>query len=300
MGGVGPSTARFHAADYVVPAGLDMDFSRQQTAIDSMADARRMFDGYDTGILFADYYIGQILNCLADQGVLDETAIVVSADHGENLGELNIHGNHETADAITTRVPLIVRWPGVTDGQAGRVDDALHYHLDFAATSIELAGGTVPDNWDGISSAGALEQGQSAGRDHLVVSQATATCQRGVRFDYDGRSYIFVRTYFDSYYGFDEQMLFNLTDDPHEQHNLAEQQPDVVAHAMALLDHWHADMMQSATHDIDPMQTVLREGTTLSREIKPRYLDRLRAAGRHDWVERVEAGTTMNRTIEEH
>jgi choline-sulfatase len=292
--GVGPSTARFHPANYALPANIEMDFSRQQSTIDSMAEARRMFDGYDTGVLFADHYIGQILNCLADQGVLEETAIIISADHGENLGELNIHGNHETADAITTRVPLIVRWPGATDGQAGRVDDALHYHLDFAATSIELVGGTVPDNWDGVSFADTLRQGESSGRDHLVVSQAVVNCQRGVRFDRDGCSYMCVRTYFDCYYGFDEIMLFDLSEDPHEQHNLAAQRPEIVAHAMTLLDQWHAQMMQSATHEIDPMTTVLREGPSQSRGIRAKYLDRLRAAGRDDWAQRVEAGTTLN------
>jgi len=45
--------------------------------------------------------------------------IIISADHGENLGELNIYGDHQTADQITCRVPLIVKWPGVTDRVSG-------------------------------------------------------------------------------------------------------------------------------------------------------------------------------------
>ena len=48
---------------------------------------------------------------LDDQNVLEETAIIISADHGENLGELNIYGDHQTADQITCRVPLVVSWP---------------------------------------------------------------------------------------------------------------------------------------------------------------------------------------------
>ena len=50
-----------------------------------MADARKMFDGYDLGVRYADEYLGRIFNALADQRVLDETAIVISADHGETL-----------------------------------------------------------------------------------------------------------------------------------------------------------------------------------------------------------------------
>jgi arylsulfatase A-like enzyme len=82
-------------------------------------------------------------------GILDETAIIISADHGENLGELNVYGDHQTADAITCKVPLIMRWPGVTDAQCGRVDDALLYHFDFAATCADLAGGTPSGEADG-------------------------------------------------------------------------------------------------------------------------------------------------------
>src|SRR5207248_4662020 len=107
------------------------DWPRQPTKIDSMEQVRRMFDGYDAGVRYADEHIGRLFNALADQGVLDETAIIISADHGENLGELNIYGDHQTADQITCRVPLIVRWPGILTG--GRVDRALHYHVDLAA-----------------------------------------------------------------------------------------------------------------------------------------------------------------------
>ena len=52
------------------------------------------------------------MNALADLGILEETAVIVSADHGENLGELNVYCDHQTADQLTVRVPLIISWPG--------------------------------------------------------------------------------------------------------------------------------------------------------------------------------------------
>ena len=42
---------------------------------------RRMFDGYDNGVRDADEHIGRLFNALADQGVLDDTVIIISADH---------------------------------------------------------------------------------------------------------------------------------------------------------------------------------------------------------------------------
>lgn len=257
---------------------------RQPVQASSMDEVRRMFDGYDTGVRFADEHVGRILDALAEQGVLDQTAVIISADHGENLGELNVYGDHHFADQITTHVPLIIRWPGVTG--APRVDTALHYHVDFAATTIELAGGEVHRGWDGVSFAEALKQGQEAGRDYLVVSQGAWSCQRAVRFD----DYICIRSYHDGYHAFPDVMLFDVIRDPHEQHDLAAQNPDVVTQALRMLDDWHMDMMRTATHPQDPMWTVLGEGGPLhTRGALPKYLERLRQTGRAEWADRLAA-----------
>jgi choline-sulfatase len=263
------------------------DFPMQPTVMDSMDDVRLMFDGYDCGTRYADDFIGQILDSLAQQGVLDQTAIIITADHGENLGELNIYGDHQTADHITARVPLIIRWPGVTDAQAGRVDDALHYHMDFAATTIELTGGTVPDNWDGRAFTKSLQAGESEGRDYLVLSQGAWCCQRAVRFKGPaGQDLICIRSYHDAYHAYRQVMLFDLNNDPHEQHNLADEHPDWVASADALLNQWHQQMMETATTKIDPMDTVLAEGGPLhARGQLPAYLKRLEQTGRSQWAQ---------------
>ena len=41
-----------------------------------------------------------------------KTAVIVSADHGENFGELGVCVDHVTADYATNRIPLIIKWPG--------------------------------------------------------------------------------------------------------------------------------------------------------------------------------------------
>lgn len=263
---------------------LSQRWPKQPAAIDSMAAARRVFDGYDAGTAYADHHVGLVLDALAKQGVLDDTAIIVTSDHGETLGELNVYGDHQFADSITCRVPMIIRWPGVTDAQAGRVDSGLYLQNDFAATIVELLGGTVPEIWDGRPFTAAFKSAQSAGRAWLVVSQAAWTCMRGVRFD----QYHFLRIYHDGYHGLPEVMLFDLRNDPHELHDLAPQRPDLVQKAGALLEQWHADMMRTATHATDPMWTVLREGGAYhARGQLPNYLERLRATGRTAWADRL-------------
>jgi arylsulfatase A-like enzyme len=252
--------------------------------MDSIEKVRMMFDGYDTGVKYADDHIGRVLNTLADLGVLDETAIVLSADHGENLGELNVYGDHQTADECTCHLPLIIRWPGVTDGQRGRVDDGLHYHVDFAATAVELAGGTVPESWDGRSFAPALKRGVSAGRDHLVLSQAAWCVQRAVRWD----SHLYIRTWDDAWHDYPGEMLFDVARDPHELNDLAPSRADLVAQGRAKMDGWQRAMRPEGWPHPDPIQTVLSEGGSLhGREGGASYLDRLRATHRADVARRL-------------
>lgn len=270
-GGVGPHSAQevmgFDIIDY-------SEYPLQPTQIASMNDVRALFDGYDLGVRYADEHIGNILALLKEQGIYDDTIIIVSADHGENLGELNIYGDHQTADYITNRVPLIMRMPHV---QAG-VEDGLIYHLDYAATLIELLGGQVPENWDGQSFAKALDANTVFnGRPYVVLSQGAWSCQRSVRFD----NYVMMRSYHDGYHGFPDLMLFNIVDDPHEQHDLADEQPDVVQRGSSLLESWYAAMMRTSSHPFDPLWRVLHEGGPLhTRGHLPAYLNRLRSTGR--------------------
>jgi len=263
-------------------AGWTNRFPRIPAQIDSMDAVKRWFDGYDVGVRYTDDHVGRLLNALADAGVLDETAVIVSADHGENLAELNVWGDHHTADPITCRVPLIVRWPG--RGDTPRVDRALHYHFDWSATLIELAGGQVPTTWDGAPFTAAFRGERDEGRPYLVTSQNAWSCQRSVRFD----RYVCLRTYHDGYKHLDPVMLFDMEDDPHEQRNLASQRTETVNHAMSLLAAWYQDMARTSRSDTDPMMTVLREGGPFyTRGHLRAYLDRLKATGRVQDAERL-------------
>lgn len=294
--GCGPHSAReVIGFSDTVPPHIPWDYPRHPLRMDSMDAVRAMFDGYDTGVLYADCTVGALLAELDAQGVAHDTAILISADHGDDLGELGIYGDHQTADQHTCNVPVILRWPGITDSQAGRLDQSLRYQVDVAATIVELAGGRVPDNWDGRAFTDGLRgQGAGAGadqgREHLILSQGAWSCQRAVRFRADGGDYLCIRTYHDGYHDFDELMLFDLGADPHEQRDLAADRADLVQAALARLDQWHSDMMRTATHAQDPMWNVLREGGPYHvRGQLPAYLERLRATGRGRFADQLEA-----------
>ena len=257
-------------------------FPRVPDEIASMDDYKKWIDGYDVGIRYVDDYIGQVVAALEAQGVLDDTAIIISADHGENQGELNVYGDHQTADYITCRIPLIIRWPGK---RQNTVVDGLCYNVDLAATVTDLCRARVPSEWDGESFLEALENDNWNGRDYLVVSQGAWACQRGVRFG----PWMLIRTYHDGLKVFPPVLLFNIEEDPHETHDLAEEWPEVVQEGLAILERWYGEMMVTSTTGVDPMWTVMQEGGPLhTRSNLEQYCARLRETGRADHAETLE------------
>jgi arylsulfatase A-like enzyme len=253
-------------------------YPRELGELKNMEDVRDWINGYDTAIRYVDDRVGEIIQHLKDAGVYEETVIIITADHGENQGELGIYGEHCTADAITCRIPMIVAGPSVTSGQ---IDDGLHYQIDLAPTLAEWLQIEAPASWDGSSYLSTLQSGEDTGREFLVLSQCAHVCQRAVRFE----DYIYIRTYHDGYHLFPKEMLFNLKTDPHEQDNLAEANPELCNRALRYLNEWHDTMMANSDTGVDPLWTVIQEGGPFhARGNLKDFVKRLEASGRGDSV----------------
>jgi arylsulfatase A-like enzyme len=277
----GPGSGREPGGAYGDPGWqkLMRSLPRMAPEMDSMAAYKTWIDGYDTGIWYADQWVGKLLQKLESLGVLDDTLIMVSSDHGENQGELAVYGDHQTADHITSRVPMVIRHPKGVGGR-GRVDRALHYQFDVAATLLELTGGKVPESWDGVGFGDAFRAERESGREALVVSNCAWACQRSVRWG----DYLMIRSYHTGLKNYPEVMLFDVKNDPHELKDLAPTRPDLVGEGMRRLDAWWADEMRRSHRAEDPMWIVLREGgpfhARYGSETLAKYLARLRATGR--------------------
>lgn len=254
---------------------------RYKTELKKHEDVRDCFDGYDCGIKFMDVHIGKVLEVLKDKGLYEDTIIIVTSDHGEAMGEFGIYGEHSVADYTTTRIPMIIKWPG---GLKNYYDNGLHYNLDLAPTFAELFNKEKSDYWDGQSYAKSLINGEDTGREALILSQCAHVCQRSVRF----KDYLYIRTYHDGYHLFPKEMLFNIKEDPHELNNIADNRKDLCLEAAYYLQNWHDDMMHSSEYEIDPLWTVIREGGPLhARGHLKDYCKRLEETGRGWAVEEL-------------
>jgi arylsulfatase A-like enzyme len=101
-------------------------------------DFRLLRDLYEAEVSIADEHVGLVLDAIKDLGVLDQTLIIVTSDHGENLGDHGLIDHVFSLYDTTVRVPLIVRYP--RRFEAGQVVDDLVSLVDVFPTVLEVTG----------------------------------------------------------------------------------------------------------------------------------------------------------------
>ncbi len=114
---------------------------------DAPAEYRSGRAPYDAEVAYTDAMVGRLLERLRAGHALDHTAIIVTADHGESLGEHGETTHGLFAYGATLSVPLILSGPGIGRG----VIDGAVGHADLLPTICDLLGVAVPTGLDGIS-----------------------------------------------------------------------------------------------------------------------------------------------------
>ncbi len=99
-------------------------------------------------LLSIDDLTKEIVSTLQDVGVLDNTYILFSADHGYHLGNWRLPQEKMWPFETDVRIPFYMRGPGIA---AGSTVDVMALNLDIAATLLDFAGLDVPASYDGRS-----------------------------------------------------------------------------------------------------------------------------------------------------
>ncbi|MGL1890061.1 MAG: sulfatase-like hydrolase/transferase [Spirochaetaceae bacterium] len=111
-------------------------------------DIKRWRKHYYAKITFIDEQIGKIMESLKERNMLNNTIIVLTSDHGENLGDHQLIYKWLMTEQ-TTRVPMVIRLPEKHRG--GCIDDKLFTQMDIGPTILDFAQIEVPDYFDGKS-----------------------------------------------------------------------------------------------------------------------------------------------------
>lgn len=182
---------------------------------------------YDGEIAYMDREIGRLVADLRRRGLLDDTLLVVTGDHGESLDEHgeNTHGLF-VYDA-TQRVPLILRFPPAIP--AGLTTDRLVSGVDLAPTILELLGLPPMDGVEGVSFAPVV-RGETMPERPAVYAEAKLP-ERSYGWSpllaLSDRRHKFIEA--------PRPELYDLRSDPDELENLADERPQEVAQWRARL-----------------------------------------------------------------
>ena len=231
-------------------------YPKQPGKLRNLDEVKQLIDLYDDGVKYTDENIGMVLDYLKKNNLYgDDLAIIITADHGEDLGEFGVYAEHGMADEPVCRIPLIIKWPGM---EGGRHVQGFYDNVDLLPTITELLGTEIAENYqfDGRSFAPALLRGEDCSKPYAVLTQCAHVCQRSVRFE----NYIYIRTLHGGYHLLPDEMLFDLEEDPHEQNNLAKARPELCNKGARMILNWVDEMMKTSAFDVDPLWTVIREG----------------------------------------
>lgn len=118
-------------------SGADIYALRDQQKRFDAADRARLAALYDSEVAFTDHHVGRVLDHLARLGRDDDTLVLVTADHGEALGEHGWIGHTIQLYEESVRIPLLLAGPGIAPGVRGpdpvQLDDVLEPLLRLAA-----------------------------------------------------------------------------------------------------------------------------------------------------------------------
>ena len=186
-----------------------------------------------------DRQVGQIRTLLDSLGISDNTIVIFTSDNGPHMeggadpaffnSNGGLRGIKRDLYEGGIRVPFIMAWPGHIE--EGTVTDHISAFWDFMPTLADIIGATTPEDYatDGISYLpAATGEGTQPEHDYLYWEFHEDGGRRAIlKGDWKG--------VINNYRNGGEMELYNLAEDPAEQHNIASEHPDIVAALTFLL-----------------------------------------------------------------
>jgi len=252
---------------FPIPANRIPPYAR----ISGENDARVYISRYDGEIRYVDDQIARLVEALESRGVLDDTLLVVTADHGESLTEHGFffaHGWRLFEPSI--HVPLLLRYPAALP--RGRRVAGIAQSIDVMPTLLELLGIDGPAEMDGVSLL-PLIHGRAPMLNPFALSKTTkALTYLNLEIERDQHDHYAIRTpewkYLHGEDGLTFQ-LFDLVSDPGETLDVAAAEPARIRELRQLLRH------VLETHQVDPSPFLQPLGDDDRRRLE----ERLRSLG---------------------
>ncbi|MBX3180027.1 MAG: arylsulfatase [Candidatus Hydrogenedentes bacterium] len=176
---------------------------------------RHSRQGYYGSVSHVDEEIGRVLEALEARGMLENTLILYTSDHGDMTGDHHLWRKSYAYEA-SARIPMIVRWPeGMVDAPRGQTLRVPVEIRDILPTFAEAAGAAIEHPIDGRSLIDAI-RGADDWRPWIDLEHDICY---GERNHWSGLTDGRIKYIFHAFDG--EEQLFDLEKDPGEIHDLA-------------------------------------------------------------------------------
>jgi arylsulfatase A-like enzyme len=162
---------------------------------------------------YLDYQLGRLMESMAHMGVLDNTLILFTSDHGDMMGDHHLHRKTYAYEG-SARIPFLIRYPNGWDLSTGVFKQVVGLQ-DVMPTLLEAAGVPIPDSVTGSSLLGAVRG--KPWRPFLHGEHSPCySLEQAMQYLTDGQEkYIYFPVT-------GKEQFFDLTGDRQERTNLAE------------------------------------------------------------------------------
>lgn len=210
---------------------------------------------YDGEISYVDNRIGQVLGWLEEMGILDRTMVIISADHGENIGDHEMMAHKYCLYDTLLHVPLIIHYPHGT-AAPGRVAYQVQT-LDLLPTILAMLGDTSSEIYHSLQGHDLL----SSGRHEFTFAEQShpdlTTFYRrypGVNVSRYDRALKMIRTDRYKYIWASDgnHELYDLQADPDEENDIIARQPDIAKDLDRRLTEWRNGFEAAAPSEPAP------------------------------------------------
>ncbi len=205
---------------------------------------------YDGAVAYMDACIGNLFAQIEALGIQDETLIVIDSDHGETHYDHECWFDHHGIYECTLHIPLVFVYPGkVKAGQ--RFSDVVHMK-DIMPTILDLMGIKTNIQFDGRSLKPLMEGGFREPEPEMYITECTWMRKHGWRTP----EWKLIHALEPDMHFKPEIELYNLIKDPEENHNLAEEEPEIVQMLEARMQAW-IKKREAETGRTNPIYTNL-------------------------------------------
>jgi arylsulfatase A-like enzyme len=164
---------------------------------------------------YEDRLFGRLLEALKETGRYDDTIVVFTSDHGDYCGEHGLFAKGLPCFRGAYHIPLLIRWPNVTDKLNNQSIETFVGLTDFAPTILDMARVPYDDNAYSGTSLAPLLKGARINRPDEMYAQSNGNELYGIQRSVTTKEWKYV------YNGFDYDELYDLINDPFEIRNLA-------------------------------------------------------------------------------